>query len=849
MGLDEYRRKRDFGRTPEPRGDKRADAASKLQFVVQKHAASRMHYDFRLELDGVLLSWAVPKGPSLNPKERRLAVQTEDHPIDYAEFEGVIPEHQYGGGTVLVWDRGYWTPEGDPDRGMHKGKLDFRLHGDKLRGRWTLVRMPPKSARKADKNNWLLIKRRDDAAGDPQAPEIVDSRPESVLSGRALDEVAEAADRVWHPSSGERSAGKVHQVGRPSTVAGAVRAAVPDQVAPQLATLVERVPADTGWLHEAKLDGYRLLCRVDGDRVALLTRRGNDWTDRFSAIVQAAGSLPCTSTVLDGEAVVFDARGLSDFQVLQNAIGRRDSNIVLVAFDLLYLDGWDLRGAPLRARKELLRLLLSDSPPAIRYGDHIEGKGSDFFREACQAGLEGIVSKRADSPYVGKRARSWLKIKCHKREEMVIIGFTEPSGSRVGFGALLLATRSGPEDALHYAGKVGTGFDDQTLRSLHQRLQGLVRATPPADAAPRGRDARGVHWVEPELVAEIAFGDWTHDGIVRHSTFRGLREDKPASEVAEERPAADPVSQPAKQSARPPRRASDKPTSVAGVKLTHPSKVLYPDQGVTKLQLARYYQQIADSALPYMVDRPLTLVRCPDGQHEDCFYQKHISGRKPAAVASVVIKPGEPPYAMVSGAGSLIGLVQLGVLELHVWGSRADNLEHPDIIVFDLDPSEELPWGAVVEAAFELRERLEALGLTAFVRLTGGKGLHLVVPIPAGPSWDQVKDFSRQMAEQMVRDHPSRFTAKLTKQGRGGKIFIDYLRNARESTAIAAYSARAKPGAPVALPIEWDELDPDAASPPRYSVLEVPELIRKRPRDPWANFEEARRRVGSLLSQ
>jgi bifunctional non-homologous end joining protein LigD len=865
--LDVYRAKRNFDRTSEPRGGKRASAAGRLQFVVHKHAARRLHYDFRLEYAGVLKSWAVPKGPSLDPEERRLAVQTEDHPLEYAGFEGVIPEREYGAGAVLIWDRGYWTPEGDAESGLEKGKLDFSLAGDKLRGRWTLVRMPPKrGARKESKDNWLLIKHRDREARDSEAQELVETRPESVLSGREIGEVASAGDRVWHSRGGEAEPVLVPEVGRPDTLAGARQAALPEALAPQLASLVDVPPEGPGWFHEPKLDGYRLLCRIDEGQVRLLTRRGHDWTERFAAIEEAARALPCRTALLDGEAVVIASRGLSSFQELQAALASGKGDIALVAFDLLYLDGWDLRGAPLRSRKELLRLLLSGAPRSIGYGDHLETSGAFVFKEACRLGMEGIVSKRAADPYRSERSRSWLKIKCQRRQELSIVGFTDPGGSRAGFGALLVGTRDAPGEPLRYAGRVGTGFDDRTLRSLRARLDPLLQRAPSVSNPPRGAAARGVHWVKPELVAEIGFGEWTQEGVLRHPVFHGLREDKRAEEVVTERalsaaepepdagprvtapevrpsaapvPAAAPANTPPALSAA--ALAKEKPVRVAGVKLSHPSKLLFPETGITKRQLASYWEQVAEHALPLLRDRPLTLLRCPEGQGQPCFYQKHIGAGVAEAVPRVSIKADEEPYATVDALPALIGLVQMGVLELHVWGSRQDRLDQPDQLVLDLDPSEELPFGRVVEAALELRERVQALGLLGFVRLTGGKGLHVVVPVVPGPRWPAVKQFTQALAQELVRDQPTRFTAVMSKSRRGGKIFIDYLRNAREATAIGSYSPRAKPGAPVALPVAWEELDPKATEPPRHGLLDVPELLRRRKVDPWRDFEASRR--------
>jgi len=815
--LETYQRKRNFGRTPEPRGGKRR-AQGKLQFVVQRHDATRLHYDFRLEHDGVLKSWAVPKEPSYDPKDRRLAVRTEDHPLEYATFEGEIPEPEYGAGTVVIWDRGYWRPLSDPDRGLADGKLDFELEGERLRGRWTLVRMADRGARKRAEN-WLLIKRTD------KGPAEAARRTSAARRARA-------------PRRGAKKRVSSADV---ESVPGVKRASLPRRVLPQLATLVSQAPAGTGWLHEPKLDGYRLLCRIDDGQVELVTRRGNDWTDRFPRIAKAASGLPCQTAILDGEAVVFDAKGITDFQRLQNAIARADPAIVFVAFDLLYLDGWDLRGASLRDRKTLLCALLEEQTEPLRYGEHVEERGDVFFREVCRLGLEGIVSKRADDAYRDKRTRSWLKVKCVHRQEFVIVGYTDPAGSRTGFGALLLGVRDERGGALRYAGKVGTGFDELALRTLKKRLAQLGARKAPIDTASIRRS--GVHWVDPELVAEISFGEWTADGRLRHPVFHGLREDKLARDVVAERPAdrgprANNARAPASRDAAARRRP-------AAVKLTSPDKVLFPDPGITKQQLASYWEQIAEHALPYMERRPLTLKRCPEGYGAQCFYQKHVGIGVPEVVARVSIKADEEPYAMVDGLPAILGLVQISALELHVWGSRAEHIDQPDIIVFDLDPAEDVGWKAVVAAAFLIKERLETLGLRGFVRLTGGKGLHVVVPVVPGPEWPAVKKFARAFVNEIVREDPRRFTPSIAKSQRGGKIFIDYLRNDREATAIASYSPRARAGAPVALPIEWEELERDAETAPRYGLLDVPSLVRRRERDPWEDFEDARR---SLVS-
>jgi bifunctional non-homologous end joining protein LigD len=808
--LERYRAKRDFGRTPEPRGAAAAAAGhAALQYVVQKHDARRLHYDLRLEHDGVLKSWAVPKEPSLNPKDRRLAVQVEDHPLDYGGFEGEIPEGEYGAGSVVIWDRGSWQPLGDPDEGLRDGKLDFELDGERLKGRFTLVRMAERTRRKSGKDNWLLIKRHD----------------------RRRAERASTAKRPARRTALD-----------PSRASGARRGALPKKPSPQLATAVTRLPEGPGWLFEPKLDGYRVLCRIEDGSVTLLTRRGNDWTDRFARIAAAARELPCRAALIDGEAVVFDSRGLSSFQRLQNALSAgADSPITLVAFDLLHLDGWDLTRVPLVERKALLEKLLDGAPQAIRYGEHFDEDGKKFFTAACKLGLEGVVAKRAADPYRATRTRSWLKIKCAKREEFVVVGFTDPAGSRTGFGALLVATRERAGAPLRYAGKVGTGFDERTLRALHARLTALETKTPPVEKSSTRGAARGVHWVEPKLVAEIGYSEWTGDGRLRHPVYFGLREDKTAAEVTRERaapPLAAAQDEPGNgQRGEPRNETKPKPR----VRLTHPDKVLFPDPGITKRELADYWAAVADVALPLLARRPLTLYRCPDGYAAQCFYQKHVGAGVPAAVPRVAIRDGEDPYAMVEDVASLQALAQIGVLEVHVWGSRAEHLDQPDIVIFDLDPAENVPWSEVAWAALAAKERLEGLGLVAFAKLTGGKGVHVVVPVKPGPTWPAVKKFARAFVLEMVRDEPQRFVASMSKTKRVGKIFIDYLRNDAEATAIGPYSPRARPGAPVALPIEWDELAPDARTPPKFGLREVPKLIRTRKRDPWQDFEAARR--------
>jgi bifunctional non-homologous end joining protein LigD len=844
VGLETYRRKRDFQKSPEPRGGSRRKAGARravpLRFVVQKHAARRLHYDFRLELDGVLKSWAIPKGPSLSAGERRLAAQTEDHPLEYADFEGVIPAGEYGGGGVLVWDRGTWAPIGDPHAGLDKGDLSFRLAGEKLRGRWHLVRMRAR-ARDRGRSSWLLIKGRDEEAREAGAQPIVEAAPRSVLTGRDMTSVQSASDRVWSSRSGERDAPSIAAPGDPTGVPGARKGALPRSLDAQLATLVDAAPAGDAWLHELKLDGYRVAGRVERGRARLLTRSGQDWTERFAPLAAALATLPAHKAWVDGEVVVLDARGRSDFQQLQRVLTGERGNLQLFLFDLLHLDGIDLRRARLEDRKRLLRerLLAASGGAVLHLSDHVRGSGPEVYAEACRNGAEGIVSKQADAPYQSGRSRSWLKVKCTRRQEFVLAGFTEPSGSRVGIGALLLAAHDA-EGALRYAGKVGTGFDTATLRALRARLEPLRRRSAALEDPPRMRDAR---WVEPRLVAEVSFSEWTRDGRLRHPSFIALREDKPATEVRFERELPAPSS--AVSDAPPPLRSE-----VAGVRLSTPHRIYFPDAGVTKSELAQYWEAAAERALPLLAHRPLSLVRCPESIDAECFYQKHANDSVPENVPRIVVKRGRAPYAMVDDLPSLISLVQIGVIELHVWGARADRLDRPDLVVLDLDPDPTLPWRSVVDTAQLLRGLLDELGLAPFLRTTGGKGLHVVAPLARRASWDEVKGFSHALARQLVRAAPDRYTATIAKSKRAGKILIDYLRNDPDSTAIASWSPRARAGAPVAVPLRWEELD--AETRPVFSLREA--RTRLALPDPWAGFDDARRpltramlrRVGAL---
>jgi bifunctional non-homologous end joining protein LigD len=790
VALDTYHRKRDFGRTPEPAGKLGRAKDRSLSFCVQKHAARRLHYDFRLELDGVLKSWAVPKGPSFDPAEKRLAVHVEDHPLEYGSFEGEIPKGEYGAGSVLLWDRGYWIPREDPHEGYRKGKLKFELVGEKLRGGWTLARMGGRAGENG--KNWLLLKERDAVARPLGEGDVLDERPESV-----------AAD----PPASE-----------------APKAALPKELAPQLATLADKPPTGDGWVHEIKYDGYRALARVEHGRAHVYSRSGKDWTAKMARVARALESLPVDGAWLDGEVVVVAPDGRTSFQALQNALsdGRSDA-LVYYVFDLPFLDGRDLRQLPLVARKRELAALVARADAVrdvIRYGDHVEGNGAEFLAAASQHDVEGIVSKRRDAPYESRRSTAWLKVRCQRRQEFVIGGFTDPAGSRTGFGALLLGVYDG--GGLTYVGRVGTGFDDKTLKTLRARLGRLETDESPFASTPVP-PPKGSHFIRPELVAEVVFTEWTGDGQLRHPTFQGLREDKPATEVVRERPTAVP-------------RKADA-NAVAGVRLTHPERLLYPETGITKLELARFYESIADRMLPHLEGRPLSLLRAPDGHTGERFFHKHVGKGWPAAIKRVAVREGgrEVSYSMVDDVAGLVALAQMNVLEIHPWGARHDKIEEPDRMILDLDPDPELAWRRIVEAAAQVRLVLHDVGLTSFVKTTGGKGLHVVVPIARRLDWDGVKDFAAAVARNLARAAPDRFTASISKSARTGKVFVDYVRNARGQTAVAAYSTRARPGAPVSTPLGWDELLAETSA-DRWTVRNLGRRLTALKHDPWKGF-------------
>jgi bifunctional non-homologous end joining protein LigD len=893
MSLSRYQRKRDFQQTSEPRGGR--GRKSGWQYVVQKHAASHLHYDFRLQIGGVLKSWAVPKGPSLDPDVKRLAMHVEDHPLEYGSFEGTIPKGQYGGGTVMLWDQGTWQMDEDPEQAYRQGKLHFTLHGQKLRGEWVLVKRSGGSGTRQNggrygdggKEPWFLFKIRDGEARKGDEDGVLEREPNSAASGRTLDEIA-AGKRVWHSNrkngkpSGEpkhRPNGSVARSSRTAVrpaspasrkrllaeIAGAKPAPLPRNFRPQLATLVKQAPSGDEWYNEIKFDGYRMLSQVERREVKFSSRNGLDWTARVPHLVQAVRGLGVGSALFDGEVVALDPDGRSSFQGLQNSFADKRANaLVYYVFDLLYLDGVNLTKVNLDERKRLLATIIGDGLGPVRDAGFIVGKGPEFFAEACHRRLEGIICKRRDRPYRSGRGTEWLKVKCSHNEEFVIGGFTPPAGSRVGFGALLLGYYD--EGQLRYAGRVGTGFSDALLEDLAKRLnQDEQKESPFVDLQGRTGQARGVHWVKPKLVAQVTFGEWTRDGHLRHPSFQGLREDKPAVQVTRERPvplkAVEQVSMSKSAASKPVGKrkakasANGKGLSVApvnnipaSVRLTNPEKLLYADDGITKAQLAGYYASVADWILPHLVDRPLTLVRCPQGYQGKCFYQKHADKGLPDVLGRVTIaeKRQKIQYPVVKNLEGLLSLVQMNTLEIHAWGARVDNVEKPDRLVFDLDPDPSVPWKRVVESAQQMRAFFADLGLESFVKTTGGKGLHLVLPIERRTSWDDAKAISLAIADAVAAADPARYTTNMSKAARGGKIYLDYLRNGRGATAVVAYSTRARQGCPIATPISWEELS-GIKSPGEFTIANVPARLAGLKRDPWRELDTTRQALPKSL--
>lgn len=933
--LETYQRMRRFNQTPEPSGDAaekaRARRASKkaqasaLSFVIQEHDARRLHYDFRLELDGTLKSWAVPKGPSLDPSVKRLAVHVEDHPIDYGSFEGDIPEGNYGAGSVIVWDRGTWAPQSgsiDEARATYeKGKLKFVLHGEKLQGGWTLVRSHMRG--NSDKEQWLLIKERDDEACSEADYDVLLKKPGSVMSDSlgARTKSGEVRERAERKSAARttkaapspkrpavKDQGKSPERPRPDIVANrsgeslrtladnpaiqdAVKARLPATMKPQLATLVDAPPSSGDWTYEIKFDGYRVMVRIDreaggkAEKVRFFTRNGHDWTDKFSRQVKALDKLDVQNAWLDGEAVVLDDNDLPNFQKLQNAFDtNRPQDIAIYFFDIPYLNGYDLRHVPLVQRRAILQALLEPlDDDVLRFSADFEFGADDLLKSACDMALEGIIGKRRDSGYTPGRSSSWIKLKCRRRQEFVIGGYSEPTGSRGEFGALLLGIHDA-KGKLQYAGRVGSGFDANTLRDVKKALDKRETAKMPFASAPKERSRTPVHWVKPELVAECNFAEWTSERIVRQASFVSLRTDKPAKEIVKEEPksteeivlndedeaapaatkktaktsaakSASKTSSAARKAAA--KKAPAKKTSrgsagtemVAGVKISHPDRVLDPSTGTSKLDLALYYEAVAPWMLPHLKDRPVSLVRAPGDIGGELFFQKHSEKLTiPNVTQHPGIDPGHPALITIETVGALVGAAQMGTIEMHTWNALAAKLEKPDRMVFDLDPGEGLGWDRMKEAARLTRELLEELGLACFCKTSGGKGLHVVVPLTAQAGWDEIKGFSQAVAQHMASALPKYFSAKMGKQNRQDKIFVDYLRNNRGSSTVSAYSLRARPGMGASVPIGWDELETTTAG-DQWNIGNLHERLDELEADPWADYAKTKQRITASMKK
>jgi bifunctional non-homologous end joining protein LigD len=970
--LDLYNRKRRFDETPEPSGAraKRKPGGRKttseagdqaLAYVIQEHDARRLHYDFRLELNGTLLSWAVPKGPSLDPSVKRLAVHVEDHPVEYGSFEGEIPPGNYGAGSVIVWDRGTWEPVGgaaEAARTYKTGKLKFRLHGEKLQGGWTLVRSHMRGS--GDKEQWLLIKERDDEARDESDYDVLKKRPGSVLGGGAsagksakgtkssatetaasrgtggvtgkAAAAAKAANAISETAPAAKQAGKgrakaasssradpkrpdivatrnpqsLRELAAAPSIEGAVQARLPATFKPQLATLVDAAPPGEEWSYEIKFDGYRVLARIDheakGSAVKVFTRAGNDWTARFSKQVKAFEQLGLESAWLDGEAVVLDQNGVPNFQGLQNAFDtNRPQDIIVYLFDIPFLNGYDLRGVPLEQRRAILRALMEEVDDSVlRFSNDFDFSAEDLLRSACDMALEGIIGKRRDSGYVSGRSSTWIKLKCRRRQEFVIGGYSEPSGSRAAFGALLLGVYDG-KGKLQYAGRVGTGFDAALLRSVKKELDAHATRHMPFASAPRERSRTPVHWVEPTLVAECNFAEWTSDGIVRQASFVSLRNDKPARQIVKETPrqgadvqqqtdsASDNV--PKKRAARKTSgsgakesaaakstaakttaakatavktaaakakttqgsatrsNAASTPTEVAGVRISHPDRVIDKSSGARKIDLVQYYESVADWMLPHLQDRPVSLVRAPEDIGGELFFQKHSQKLSiPNVTQHPGLDPGHPALITVDTLKALVGAAQMGAVEFHTWNAVASNIEKPDRVVFDLDPDASLGWERMIEAAQLTRSLLEELGLKSFCKTSGGKGLHVVVPLAKQAGWDEVKDFSQAVAQHMAATLPKYFSAKMGAQNRKQKIFVDYLRNNRGSSTVAAFSARARAGLGVSVPLAWDEVASTTAG-DQWTIENLHERLAELKHDPWADYAKTRQRITAAMKK
>lgn len=904
--LEEYNRKRDFVRTPEPEGnpDRPYGAVGSgyekdgLRFVVQHHLASRDHFDFRLEWNGALLSWAVPKGPSFNPRDKRLAIQVEDHPLEYRNFEGTIPKGEYGGGTVMLWDEGWWEPQSDVDQGLAAGSLKFVLQGRRLKGRWALVRIKAKEG--DGKNNWLLLKEKDEYANETVG---IGEFTTSIRTGRTMDEIAAGEDE------------KTITVSNPF-----------DRTDVQLAKTAGKVPEGDGWLFEMKYDGYRILAYIEGGAVRLVTRNGSDYTGKFRDIAYAltdwAGG---RSMVLDGEMVVADEHGRTDFQALQSYLkNNRGKSLTYIVFDLLALDGEDLRGRKLAERKAVLEALMKDAPKNLYYSRHVMGNGKAAFQAACEKSMEGIIGKKADSVYSGTRNGDWIKVKCDTRQEFVIGGYTQSAKRSGGVSSLLLGVYEG--DELVYAGRAGTGFSERVMKELEERFSGIKRDTSPFGSGPASgkagtsssgllpitgqgdtslsgsvpaagkdgnpssgkmpvpgktstslsrpvpaaRKGERITWLEPVLVAEIKFAEWTDDNQLRQASFKGLRTDKDPKDVRRE--SADEAEDSAMLAKGPgvsfdhergikPEDTSlttNKATAdqtvqtvqvvkegrnlfIGGIKISNPDRIIFEDPQIRKVDVVKYYAQMSERMLPYTANRILSVVRCHKGITETCFFKKHPGADNKGIITVPVVNSSgeEKEYFCVQNVYGLISEAQMGTLEFHTWGSRADDIERPDVMVFDLDPDEGMELGRVREGVRDLKGILDQLGLVSFLKTSGGKGYHVVVPFVPSVNWDRFSAFARQIAELMEQKWPDRYTSNVRKDKRANRIFIDWIRNGRGATSIAPYSLRARKGALVSMPISWDEMD--LVPPDGISMKDA--LSRISGADPWEGFYQTGQRL------